>query len=232
MTDSIPPDRESPRVDAGSTGSATEPILASAEPTDPGPRARLFVAIELPENLTALVGSIQSRLRDDIGERASLLRWVDVTGAHLTLAFLGATPESRIDEIVDALDHVRHRGPVHLASGGLGAFPGPRSPRVLWIGLDGERDALGSLRSEVQNTLVPLGWPPDTRGFAPHVTIARARDDARSAERRAIGIAYGAIWPPSPVAFAVDAIALMRSDLGPGGPRYTRLARIPLTTAR
>jgi len=172
--------------------------------------------------------SVQAQLRARMLEKDSLLRYVDPHQAHLTLAFLGATQPERVESIGDGLATVATgREPIPLAAGGFGAFPEPRSPRVLWIGLEGALAALLDIHARVGAALVPLGYVPDSRPFAAHITLARVRESASVPERRAIGIAFGAIWGPT-VPCPIERIALYRSDLERGSPVYTPLRTVTL----
>ena len=190
---------------------------------------RTFVAIELPEPVRVAIAAAQAELRGALGTRASSVRWVDPESAHLTLKFLGDTPETALVGIEAALRASLAEVPAFgLQTGALGCFPSGRAPRVLWLGLDGGLAPLAAAHDAVEAAIAPLGWPTEARPFAPHLTLGRLRPDASPAERAGIGKAAGAIWPPRPTALAVGAVSLMRSELGPGGARYTRLVEVSL----
>jgi 2'-5' RNA ligase len=111
---------------------------------------------------------------------------------------------------------------------GVGFFPNPRVPSVVWLGLEGDLDWLRALRTAIEEDIAPLGWPTEARAFHPHLTLARLRPQASPAERAGVARELGLLWAPEPVAFSVDAISLMRSETGPSGPLYTRLFACPL----
>src|SRR5207244_3693023 len=106
----------------------------------------------------------------------------------------------------------------------VGFFPGPRVPRVVWLGLEGDLERLTAVRDALETAIGPLGWPTEARPFAPHLTLGRLRPQASPAERAGVGRALGQVWAPDPVPFAVDQVSLMLSEIGPTGARYTQLA--------
>jgi 2'-5' RNA ligase len=187
------------------------------------------VAVELTEAVRATIAAAQDELRGVLKDGGRSIRWVDPAGAHLTLKFLGDTPEPAVAGIEAALrGALVGRGALRLQTSALGCFPSGRQPRVLWLGLEGDLEPLGAIRDAVEEAISPLGWPTEARPFAPHLTLARLRPEASHAERAGVGKACGTIWPPPPTHFAVEEVSLMLSELRPDGARYTPLARVPL----
>ena len=160
---------------------------------------RTFVAIELPAEVRAAIAAAQAELRGALGDRAGSVRWVNPAGAHLTLKFLGDTPESAVPGVEAALRAaLAGTAAFDLRTGALGCFPSGRAPRVLWLGLDGDLAPLTAARDAVEAAIAPLGWPTEARPFSPHLTLGRLRPEASPAERAGIGKAAGTIWPPPP----------------------------------
>jgi len=191
---------------------------------------RLFVAIELPFEVRRSVVHTLESLKAITGDKA--LRWVRPEAIHLTLAFLGDTPESRVPEISRALiAAVRHVDPFPLAPLGVGSFGGRGRLRVVWIGVGGDGGALVDLAEHVAASLVPLGYPRDERAFNGHLTLARVRDDASPEARAHVHDMLMGFDPPAAPSFNVDQIALMQSILGPGGAAYRQLATAPMLGA-
>ena len=124
---------------------------------------RLFIAVDLPAELRPAV----ARLCQGIGGA----RWTRPEQLHVTLRFLGDTPEDRLDNMRVRLRQVRMPR-FELALRGTGVFPpaGAR-PRVLWLGFD-PPEPLRALKHTVDGVLGP---DPETakRGFSPHLTLAR-----------------------------------------------------------
>lgn len=187
---------------------------------------RSFVAIELPAEFKAALGSVEDNLR---AGHYPFVKWVNPSGIHLTLKFLGnIDPEKTID-ITSALTEVAHRAfPFHLELGGLGVFPNLRRPRVVWVGIEGDIERLAALQKEVESALVPLGFPAESRPFSAHLTLARLREGISPGERENFGELVGSTAFHSELAFEVNAIRLMRSQLSPTGAIYHCLAVIAL----
>jgi 2'-5' RNA ligase len=192
---------------------------------------RTFVAIELPAEAKAAIAAAQDALREVLRDGGPAVRWVNPAGAHLTLKFLGDTPEPAVAGIEAALrGALTGVGALELRTGALGCFPSGRAPRVLWLGLDGDLEPLAAAREAVEAAIVPLGWPTEPRPFAPHLTLGRVRSETSLAERAGIGRACGTIWPPAATRIPVAAVSLMASELGPRGASYTRLAEVSLAS--
>ena len=195
-------------------------------PADEGDRWRVFIAIEVPhavrEALRAPVAALQPL--------SASMRINPVERMHLTLHFLGQLPPTDVEQLQPALTraaagHQRFR----LTAQGIGAFPGLGRPQVLWAGIEG--DDLGrlvALQTELGSALRAAGLPIEDR-FHPHLTLARARRPPRDQERKLLRD-WSAQWGALPFGeVPVEAVQLMRSQLGAGPPRYTTLATFPLT---
>jgi 2'-5' RNA ligase len=156
------------------------------------------------------------------------LRWTGQDAWHVTLAFLGEVDEARLAALADRLERAAGRHPRHVASiAGAGAFPSTAKARVLWSGINGDRDALAALASSVAAGARRAGAPsPDEgRRYRPHLTLARCREpaDLASLVGYLTGFA-GSGW-------TVGQIHLIRSQLGPR-PRYDSVGSWPLRPAK
>jgi 2'-5' RNA ligase len=173
---------------------------------------RLFVAVDLPD----AVKNQLERLRADIPGAV----WVKRQALHLTLQFLGdGIPEERLPEIIGALQAV-DTAPFDLTLKGVGRFPpGDRKPpRVLWVGVTGA-PPLNDLYRQVTGSLTRLGFAPDERGFSPHITLARLKqDDAGPRVAHFIERFGGYTSDPIPVREFI----LFSSQLTAQGSNYTR----------
>ncbi len=189
---------------------------------------RCFVAIELPESLKRPLHTTTEALRKTADVRAPV-KWVNVDSIHLTLKFLGSVPSSRLDDLKGALQRAcADTIPLHLALGALGVFPSARNPRVIWVGLESDEQALGQLAGHIDEAMAGLGFPRETRPFTAHLTLGRVRREATGLERGAIGAALGRIPAPESASFNAREVSLMRSHLSPQGARYTCLGRVRL----
>ena len=185
---------------------------------------RLFVAIELPGEVREALGRLQHELQRRGLEK---LRWVRPEGIHLTLKFLGATPVEKVPAIEEALrDAVEGTGSHELALGKLGTFGGSR-PRVVWVDLTGDLNAIRDLQDRTEMALNPLGFEREARGWSPHVTLARVSPESVREVAGVIAPAMSAVRAPSGV-IPVREVSLMRSTLRPSGAVYERVAAFPL----
>ncbi|WMW66520.1 RNA 2',3'-cyclic phosphodiesterase [Nitratidesulfovibrio liaohensis] len=183
------------------------------------------------------------------------LHWTPPGNWHLTLRFLGDVPAPRCNEVANALRTISF-APLQLAVGAAGAFPARGAPRVLWLGLAQGAPECTALATAVNAALAPLGFAPEDRPFAPHLTMARVREARRGDRQRDVARSGGEpSYPPSQhlaraAADARDALlaainarinraaspwpgctvremVLWRSDLGGGRPVHTPLAVLP-----
>lgn len=179
---------------------------------------RLFFAVELPQEVQAVLG----RLNPNDASRD--YRWSNPSLMHVTLAFLGQQPEERLDAVreVGAMAASLSR-PGVLKLGQPGSFGARRAPRVLWIGLDGDLQALQALQSILNAGLKQAGFDVEDRAFSPHITLARRRESADGGPPRN--------WPPTHILnkqFPMKGVTLFESRLSPRGPTYIQLAEFPL----
>jgi 2'-5' RNA ligase len=195
---------------------------------DPPGTSRLFVAVPVADEIRVAIREIMEKVAGaSIDERAyGQPRWVRVEGLHLTLRFLGATPDERQPALADALEAAASGvAPFRIVLSGGGAFPDPHRPRVLWIGISQGAPQLAELVSRMDTSLVPLGWPPENRPFAPHLTIART-DGVPGADERARCLAE--VAEGVSLAWQADRIVLYKSLLGHGPARYEALSTADL----
>ncbi|HEV3253447.1 MAG TPA: RNA 2',3'-cyclic phosphodiesterase [Candidatus Acidoferrales bacterium] len=177
---------------------------------------RVFVALDVPEEVRAALRDVIARVRESGGGA----RWVRPEGMHITLKFIGETPEAMIPPIRDALAGLRSRSHVEMIFRGLGFFPDARRPRVFWAGIECSPN-LGEIAAGVERALEPLGFPREARPFQPHLTLARleARAGAgglREAVERLGAAEFGTA--------RAEEFYLYQSVLKPSGAEYTRLA--------
>ena len=191
---------------------------AAAERQPGPPRARLFVALDLPDDA-------RERL---VGWRAGLLRGrndlrpVVPEALHLTLVFLGYRPEEEIPAIgaVVAGAAEGREAPL-LRPGRVVAVPPRRRPRLFALDLEDDGGRAGALQEALSDALEAGGFHrPERRRFWPHVTLARVprgvRADPLAGE------------PPPGEPFRAGEVTLYRSHLSPRGARYEALARTAL----
>jgi len=179
---------------------------------------RLFVAIALPDAVKVSLGDVIGRLRPSAPDE----KWVPTQNLHVTISFLGEVQDERVASIGETVgEAVATLPPVPTGTAVAGAFPSARRARVLWAGLADDVGRLTDAARAVIGALEPIGFPPEKRPWAPHVTLARFR-----APRDAAGLIAAASIPAE--TFTVEAVTLFRSRLARPSPVYEPLAEFPL----
>lgn len=183
-----------------------------------GARLRLFVGVSIP------TGHLE-RIDEQIApfkQKAVNARWIDLENQHITLKFLGSTPEDRRDDIERTCSMVaasHESAPVRLTH--TGGFPSQTRVRVLWVGIDDPQGLLSRAASDLDQVFEPLGYAPEGRAFTPHLTLCRFK----------IPVPMRSGLPPIDLsdlgAFEIDRLELFRSHLSPKGARYESLATFP-----
>ena len=188
---------------------------------------RAFVAIELSEEIKQALRGVQVKLKTMPG--ADRVRWVAPNNMHLTLKFLGEVPTVRVKELTGALEQVSTDwAPFTLTARALGCFPNTRRPNVVWVGLEGDLGQLTELAQQIETTYAQLGFPPEGRPFAPHLTLGRIPREVRPADRAELGTTIEKFPRADYGTLDVSTVYFIQSDLRPAGPIYTKLASVTL----
>ncbi|MBW1783787.1 MAG: RNA 2',3'-cyclic phosphodiesterase [Deltaproteobacteria bacterium] len=185
---------------------------------------RSFLAFELPAEIQRILSAVFEEARTLL----SNVRWVRVANIHLTMVFMGNVPEAQLGPIGEAAGGVcREYAPFHIQLKGLGLFGSRRNPRVLWVGLGGDRDRMSCFRGDLQKALKPFGIKEEKRPFRPHLTLGRFRKGVKSGAHLGDLLAkYEDLNSPQTL---LNELVLFRSDLNPGGAVYTKQRTWPLT---
>ena len=190
---------------------------------------RLFVAVPLEAATVETIAALVERIRADRAHAAPDerdVRWVRMDGLHLTLRFLGPTPEADVPNVADAVRRAAStQDPFEVRIDGGGSFPNPRRPRTLWLAVTHGTAQLESLARAVNRELVAAGWTSDERPFRAHLTVARSDGVPAGADvaRRLTAAAEGI-----DLSSAVDRLVLFESITGGGPARYEPLESTPL----
>jgi 2'-5' RNA ligase len=191
---------------------------------------RLFIAIDLSTTL-------RERLSDQIDQLTRLLgseaiRWVSPSNIHLTLKFLGETPENQVERIKSTLENlVPQFSTFEMRIGYFGCFPNPRKPRVFWIGVHEESGILVQLHRAIEIDLEKFGFKKEGRPFSAHLTLGRLRKNASSATLRKLAQQLETVQVGELGIEAVKEVCLFRSVLHPSGAIYTQLGVFKLREA-
>jgi 2'-5' RNA ligase len=173
---------------------------------------RLFVALLFPDQVKNALGALIS----DLKPRGQGIKWVESKNIHLTLKFIGETPEKKIEPITNGLEAVlADRKKFESRVAGCGGFPNLRNPRVIWVGLDGADPAV-EMAKQINHKLIPIGIKSEKRGLSPHLTLGRIkkRSDLSdlAAYMESLNFDAGSV--------ILDRVALVKSTLTPAGPIY------------
>jgi RNA 2',3'-cyclic 3'-phosphodiesterase len=176
---------------------------------------RLFVAIIPPADVHERIVRVMEELKPF--SRAS--RWVRPEGLHLTLKFLGDVKEPQLACIAAELKEIRALRPIELRFRGLESFPKHDRPRVIWTGIDVNKE-LTDLSESMESRLEPLGFPREERDFSPHITLARinSRERLENLARAMAGFASYDFGTMQACEFQ-----LFQSALKPSGAEYASL---------
>ncbi len=197
-------------------------------PDDPT-RPRLFYAVPVPGPAREVIADLAERVQAAVDGDGAHVRWVRMEGLHLTLRFLGPTPEERVADLAARADREAARGTAfRVEIAGAGAFPDDRHPRTLWLGLREGAERLAGLAERIEAGIGErLGTVLETRPFAPHLTIART-DGVRAAPRAAAILEE--LAADLDLTFVADRLVLYRSHLGVGRATYEPLHEALLPT--
>lgn len=182
---------------------------------------RAFLACEFPASLQDAIQAATTDLRRALGN--DLISWVPSHNIHLTLKFLGDVSPSRLEPIYAALaaEAVKFQE-FEVRVGGLGCYPNPRRPRVLWTALNAPAELAG-LQHSLESATAQLGFAAEERGFSPHLTVGRVRQQSSAADLQKIRRALEQTEIGAIGVARVQAIHLFRSDLQAAGSVYTKL---------
>ncbi len=177
---------------------------------------RTFIAVNLTPTIREKIGEAEK----DFDMKG--IKLVEPGLVHVTVKFLGAIEESRVDEIDATLKKVTVK-PFEAKIGSIGGFPRESSPRVIWIGAEGNFE---QLYNQVETLMENVGFPREGR-FSPHVTIGRVKFPTPEHKEKLPELfeKYRSFQAGS---MTVDKISLMKSTLSPRGPKYEVLREIKL----
>jgi RNA 2',3'-cyclic 3'-phosphodiesterase len=179
---------------------------------------RLFIALSLPEEALSDISIAQDSLKEAIPGA----RWVEPRGAHLTLKFLGPVHDESLLDIIAVLEEsVRTLSAYTYSIRGIGGFPTPTRPRVVWAGIEDDGQTF-NLAGHIERAMEWLGFKPEGRDFHPHITLARIKHPQR--------LKNSAVLQRASQNLIIDGLkaleaTLFESKLSPKGATYTAISR-------
>ncbi|MGP0066508.1 MAG: RNA 2',3'-cyclic phosphodiesterase [Isosphaeraceae bacterium] len=182
---------------------------------------RTFIAIPIPEPIEKKLVRRQSELTPKVPG----CRWTAGLPFHITLAFLGDVRNGDLNELCLAVaSAVEPFEPFELQVEGLGAFPSPQKPRVIWAGVTAPNlNPLLDLREAVVAAATRVGYRPDDPRFHPHVSLGRIKTERGAELDLTKVVERGREWSMGSV--PVAEIVTYASTLDAGGPSYAALGR-------
>jgi 2'-5' RNA ligase len=186
---------------------------------------RVFIAIDIDEQIRKALGSLQNELRSKVDIKKSDVKWVNPDNIHLTLNFLGEIKDVQAVDVCNITKEVagRHES-FELALETVGHFGG-RSARVLWVGTGQNSDNLLQLQGDLEEQLASAGWPKETRKFSGHLTLCRVRNSKAGVKLAQMTEGYKDFKLGT---ISADSVSVYQSQLTPKGPVYTVLGNYKL----
>ena len=183
---------------------------------------RLFVSVDLPDELAESVADLQAEFED-----ASGLNFSDPEQAHITVKFLGDVDQSRLPELTEELEAAVAEAdvsPFTVRYGGLGVFPDLEYISVIWLGVEEGGEELTRLHEAIEERTTAMGFDPESHDFTPHVTLARMEH----AGGKELVQELVREREPTVGETTVEEVRLTESTLTSSGPEYSTVERFPL----
>ena len=170
--------------------------------------------------------TLVQRLQKNLEHERRNINWCKTDQIHLTLKFVGDTPDQDIPKIIQACQKVaKDHQPFTMDFNRTGLFGSNHSPRVLWLGMKDEPQALYDLEEDVLNVFDGLGYLRDRQNFVPHLTVCRIKQLIDKSFFQQI---YQGIEQKTYLHADVNEIVYFQSFLQPTGAFYKTLKKIPL----
>ena len=160
--------------------------------------------------------------------------WTATEPFHMTLAFLGDVAELDLNRVCKAVAEAAAPFPrFDLRLEGVGAFPGPARPRVIWAGVTADDlSPLHAVQQAVARAAAEVGYRPDDQRFSPHITLGRVKSDRRGPGPPDLTKTLERLRGWTGGSFTVREVVTFGSTLTPEGPVYTPLAKVSLASRK
>ena len=191
-------------------------------------KLRSFIAISIPEPVRDEIIHVQRELQPLAPQGAA--RWTRPDQFHLTLRFLGDVPAAGLGKLKESVNAVcRSARPLALRAEGIGFFPNPHSPRVVWVGIDDQAGLLVDLQKRIEIVVRPFIAEPGAEHFAGHATLGRLKN-LKPPDARKLAAHAQTVKDRTFGEWTADKIEIIRSELSQAGARHTTLATFRLGT--
>jgi 2'-5' RNA ligase len=180
---------------------------------------RAFIAVDLSPAILEQIEQVAIDLQKKM--KAVPIRWVPTENIHLTLKFLGNVSTANLEILMDILGKVvNSHHECDISVGGIGVFPKPHNPRVIWVGMEVPQE-LTNLQHNIEVETARLGYSREHRPFSPHLTFGRVSRNASPQEVHKIAEILEDYKVGFLGATRIRTVYLYRSDLKPTGAEYT-----------
>jgi len=187
-------------------------------------RHRIFIAINLPEDIKNQLAEYQSRWPE------LSARWTKKENLHITLAFLGYLSDEELLEVLRITKEIASKNQAFSIKLNKIIYGPPKKmpPRMVWV--EGEkRQELAKLRKDLESSIlaspIKIMKEPENRSYTPHITLGRIRAwefrQIEPEERPDINEDIS-------LSFEVNSVEVMESQLKRGGAEYAVLESAPL----
>lgn len=184
---------------------------------------RSFFAVPLTPECRQKINYIEQELKKVL---PSGIRWVNTDNLHVTLKFIGEFDSLLIPKVYKLLETgLSTTDQFDITFQNLGVFPNNLKPKVVWVGLSNPVELIKIFQG-IENATNELGFPKEARGFSPHVTIGRVKNDTSDPSK--VGAIINKLRIGEIGQSHADRVVFYQSNLTPGGPVYTELFHIPL----
>ena len=185
---------------------------------------RTFLAI--PINGGTEFPTLSESLQRNLQHEKRNINWCKTDQIHLTLKFVGDTPDADVPKIIEACQKVaKNHQSFTMDFNRTGIFGSNHSPRVLWLGMSEEPKALYDLEEDILDAFDSVGYLRDRQNFVPHITVCRIKQLVDKSYFQKI---YQSIEQKTYLHADVNEIVYFQSFLQPMGAYYKTLKRIPL----
>jgi 2'-5' RNA ligase len=189
-------------------------------------KLRLFIAIPIPEPVRDEIIRVQREMQP-LAPRGAV-RWTRPDQFHLTLRFLGDVPVAGLEKLKESVNAVcRSAQPLQMRAEGVGFFPNPHSPRVVWVGIFDKAGLLIDLQKRIETAVRPFAAEPGAENFAGHVTLGRLKN-LKPSDARKLAAHAQTVKDRTFGEWTAHEIEIIRSELSTVGARHTSLAAFRL----
>jgi 2'-5' RNA ligase len=187
-------------------------------------KTRTFIGIDIGDSIRTSTTALQKEL----AKTGAGVKWATPESMHITLLFLGEVDDRELPAVCKVVQEAAAgEPPFSLRVSGVGAFPTPRRPKILWVGITDGAEPLQRLNAALEERMLALGcYRKEERGYTPHLTLGRVKGDSDSFAL-ASELPKRLAWDGGGV--TVDEVLVFSSEMDRDGPVYTVIGRAPLS---